>query len=150
MDPTDLPPFTENDEGAVRATGTAESWELLRGAIVGRLAVISDGAPDIFPVNFAVDHGSVVVRTAGGTKHEAARKRPVAFEVDGYDLDAVEAWSVVLKGRAVEVWDVDEAIEIMHLPLAPWVRGSKPHLLRLAPETITGRRFRVSGGARRA
>lgn len=114
------------------------------------MAVIYDGAPEIFPVNYAVDHGTVVIRTAGGTKHEAARKRRVAFEVDGYDLDAGEAWSVVLKGRAVEVHDVDEAIEVMSLPLLPWARGSKPHLLRVVPDSVTGRRFPVVGGARRA
>lgn len=135
---------------ALRETTPAESWALLREGIVGRLAVIYDGAPEIFPVNYAVDHGTVVIRTAGGTKHEAARKRRVAFEVDGYDLDAGEAWSVVLKGRAVEVHDVDEAIEVMSLPLLPWARGSKPHLLRVVPDSVTGRRFPVVGGARRA
>jgi hypothetical protein len=130
-------------------TTTPESWELLREGVVGRLAVIYDGAPEIFPVNYVVDHGTVVIRTAGGTKHEAARKRRVAFEVDGYDLDRGEAWSVVAKGRAVEVYDVDEAIEVMELPLFPWAGGSKPHLLRLVPDSLTGRRFRVLGGARR-
>lgn len=125
-----------------------EAWQLLRGSVVGRLAVISEGAPEIFPVNFVVDRGSVVIRTAGGTKHEAARKRRVAFEVDGYDLATSEAWSVVLKGRAVEVYDVDEAIEIMEMPLVPWAQGSKPHLLRLTPDSVTGRRLVVTGGAR--
>jgi hypothetical protein len=96
-----------------------------------------------------VDQASVVIRTAAGTKREAAHKRPVAFEVDGYDLDAGAAWSVVLKGRAVEVYDTDEVIEIIHLPLLPWAHGSKPHLLRLVPESITGRRFSVTGGVRR-
>lgn len=46
----------------------AHSWALLRQAVVGRLAVIVDGAPDNFPVNHQVDHGSVVFRTAAGTK----------------------------------------------------------------------------------
>jgi hypothetical protein len=132
-----------------RATSVQESWDLLREGVVGRLAVISEGAPDIFPVNYVVDRGTIVIRTAGGTKHEAARKRRVAFEVDGYDLDSGEAWSVVAKGRAVEVYDVDEAIAIMALPLIPWAEGSKPHLLRLEPDSVTGRRFRVTGGARR-
>jgi nitroimidazol reductase NimA-like FMN-containing flavoprotein (pyridoxamine 5'-phosphate oxidase superfamily) len=146
---TTQPPTPVPDHEHVHITTPHESWQLLREAVVGRLAVISEGAPDIFPVNFAVDHGSVVIRTAGGTKHEAAHKRQVAFEVDGYDLDTAEAWSVVLKGRAVEVYDVDEAIEVLHLPLIPWAHGSKPHLLRLVPRDITGRRFKVAGGARR-
>lgn len=126
-----------------------ESWERLRECSVGRLAVVHHDAPDIFPVNFVVDHGTVVIRTASGTKHDAARNHVVAFEVDGHDLDTAEAWSVVLKGRATEVYAVDEAIQIMHLPLFPWAPGAKPHLLRVTPDSITGRRFRVEDGARR-
>lgn len=142
---------TEGPDGDnVHVTTPAESWDLLREGVVGRLAVIYEGAPEIFPVNYVVDHGTVVIRTAGGTKHEAARKRRVAFEVDGYDLRAGAAWSVVLKGRAVEVYDVDEAIEVLSLPLIPWAKGSKPHLLRVVPDSITGRRFDVAGGVTRA
>ena len=150
MDTNEGSPTPGPEPEGLRETTASESWALLREGIVGRLAVISDGAPEIFPVNYAVDHGTVVIRTAGGTKHEAARKRRVAFEIDGYDLHAGEAWSVVLKGRAVEVHDVDEAIELMSLPLFPWARGSKPHLLRVVPDSVTGRRFPVVGGARRA
>ena len=39
---------------------------------------------------------------------------------------------------------------ILNLPLSPWAKGPKPHLLRIAPVTLTGRRFAVSGGTRRA
>lgn len=138
----------ENSQ-AIHTIAPNESWNLLRQSVVGRLAVIHDDAPDIFPVNYLVDHGTVVVRSGGGTKHEAARNHVVAFEVDGYDLDSGEAWSVVLRGRANEVYAVDEAIEIMDLPLFPWAPGVKPHLLRITPDSITGRRFVVTGGARR-
>ena len=141
-------PAPERDEPTpIRETSVSESWALLREAVIGRLAVIHDGAPDIFPVNFAVDHGTVVLRTAGGTKHDAARNHPVAFEVDGYDTGSGEAWSVVVRGHAVEVRDVDESIEILNL-LDPWQKGPKPHLLRLVPVTLTGRRFPVRGGVR--
>ncbi|MFW5469702.1 pyridoxamine 5'-phosphate oxidase family protein [Knoellia sp. CPCC 206435] len=150
MDDTTEPAPQERDPGAIRETSVQECWELLRQAVIGRLAVVHDGAPDIFPVNFAVDHGTVVIRTAGGTKHDAARSNPVAFEVDGYDVDTGEAWSVVARGKAVGVRDVDDSIAILNLPLVPWAKGPKPHLLRLAPVTLTGRRFAVSGGARRA
>ncbi|MEO7268750.1 MAG: pyridoxamine 5'-phosphate oxidase family protein [Knoellia sp.] len=146
-DKADLP--TDHASTAVHVTSPSESWELLRRGIIGRLAVIHDGAPDIFPVNYAVDHGTVVIRTDGGAKHEAARGQLVAFEIDGYDLDSAEAWSVVLKGRATEVHAVDEVIEVMGLPLDPWEGGSKPHFLRLTPGALSGRRFRVVGGARR-
>ena len=81
-----------------------ESLALLRASVVGRLAVSITDHPDIFPINYVVDHGSIVFRTAEGTKLAAAvLGRGVAFEVDGYDEPSGEAWSVVVKGHAVEI-----------------------------------------------
>ncbi len=45
-----------------------ECWALLRGSVVGRLAISIANHPDIFPINYVVDHGTVVFRTAEGTK----------------------------------------------------------------------------------
>src|SRR6186997_3396116 len=77
-----------------------ESWTLLRQAGVGRLALVIDDRPDIFPVNHFVDHDSVVFATALGTKHAGAVGHQVAYEVDGYDPQTASAWSVVVKGDA--------------------------------------------------
>jgi nitroimidazol reductase NimA-like FMN-containing flavoprotein (pyridoxamine 5'-phosphate oxidase superfamily) len=119
---------------------------LLRSTTVGRLAVAINGEPDIFPVNFVVDHGTVVFRTAEGTKLAAAvLGRAVAFEVDGYDPEAGEAWSVVLKGRAVEIGRLEELLEAADLPLFPWSTWPKPRFVRIVPTTTTGRRFEVEG-----
>ena len=55
--------------------------------------------PDMFPINYVMDRGNVVFRTAEGTKLAAAvLGRAVAFEVDGYEPEAGVAWSVVMKG----------------------------------------------------
>ncbi len=126
----------------------AACWELLRGSPVGRLAVIFDDSPEIFPLNYVVEHGSIVVRTAAGTKLAGARNRRVAFEADGYDAQAGTAWSVVAKGVATAILDVDESLSAMALPLVPWQDGNKPWFLRLVPTAVTGRRLHVSGGAR--
>ena len=45
-----------------------ECWAALRTADVGRLALVVDGRPEIFPVNFVVDHGTILFRTATGSK----------------------------------------------------------------------------------
>ncbi len=83
----------------MQVLGEAECWELLRGAQVGRVAVAIMNHPDIFPINYVVDHGTIVFRTNEGTKLAASVLGPaVAFEVDGYDPAAGEAWSVVVKG----------------------------------------------------
>jgi uncharacterized protein len=128
----------------------AECWALLRSTPVGRLARVTGEPPDlssdIHPVNHVVDHGSIVFRTADGTKLRSAVHHPVAFEVDGYDAESSVAWSVVVKGRAHEIVDPEEAIATMLLPLTPWHAGRKPRLVRIEPTTVTGRRFPVGSG----
>ncbi len=50
------------------------------------MAVWVDDHPDIFPINYKVDHGTLVFRTAEGTKlHAATGDTPVALEADGVD-----------------------------------------------------------------
>jgi hypothetical protein len=117
-------------------------WSLLRGAQVGRLAVVVDGEPEIFPVNFVDDHGTIVFRTAEGTKLAASvQHQAVAFEVDGYDPGAGSAWSVVVKGRGAEVAAGEEVLDVLRLPLFPWHAAPKPRFVRIEPVEITGRRF---------
>lgn len=129
---------------------TAESWTLLREAVVGRLAVVVDDRPDIFPVNHLVEHHSVVFRTAAGSKLAASAGHWVAFEVDGYDLVTASAWSVVVKGEAKRVNRLYDVLEVIELPLFPWHSSPKPHFIKIEPDSITGRRFDVAGGARSA
>ena len=119
-----------------------ECWMLLRSGEVGRLAVSNMDHPDIFPVNYVVDHGTVVFRTAEGTKLATAVLGPaVAFAIDGYDAKAGDAWSVVLKGRASEVQRMRDVVEATELPLFPWHTSPKPRFVRIEPESVTGRRF---------
>ncbi|MEP6648860.1 MAG: pyridoxamine 5'-phosphate oxidase family protein [Lapillicoccus sp.] len=125
-----------------------ECWELLRDSVVGRLAVTVEGNPDIFPVNPIVDHGTIVFRTTAGTKLAATKGKDVAFEVDGYDAGTSRAWSVVVKGTASEIREIEETLRALRLPLYPWQPGRKPRFVRIEPGTVTGRRFAVVGGFR--
>lgn len=125
---------------------TATCLALLREAPFGRLAVIVNGRPEIYPVNHTVHHGSVVFRTSGGSKLHAAVGQPVAFEVDGTDAESGKAWSVVVAGEAHEIQQLHEILEALDLPVFPWEEGPKPHFVRIDPDGITGRRFDVQGG----
>jgi len=120
-------------------------WDLLRQGTVGRLAVVVDGEPDIFPVNYVVDHGTIVFRTDAGRKLSAAARRPVAFEVEGVDAGQGIAWSVVVHGVGSEIRDMDEVIEAMDLPLRPLQAGGKARYVRITASAVTGRRIRVEG-----
>ena len=98
--------------------------------------------PDIFPINFVVDQHTVVFRTAEGTKLAAAvLGMGVAFEVDGYDATSGRAWSVVVRGHAMEIEKLYELFDARELPLFPWHSGSKHRFVRVVAQEITGRRF---------
>ena len=120
-------------------------WALLGANEVGRLAVVVDAHPDIFPINYVVDHGTLVFRSAEGTKLAGALSDvPVALEADGYDPATSTAWSVVVKGRAEPVRDIEDLIHTVDLPLFPWQAGAKNRFIRIHPEVVTGRRFPVA------
>jgi nitroimidazol reductase NimA-like FMN-containing flavoprotein (pyridoxamine 5'-phosphate oxidase superfamily) len=129
---------------ATTALTPAQCWELLRQTDLGRLAMVVGASPDVFPVNVVVDDGSVVFRTAAGTKLDAADGRMVALEADGADAEHGVAWSVVVKGRARVVRDLAGSLDAATLPLRPAHPGAKPHLVRIEVRSITGRRFRTA------
>lgn len=120
-------------------------WALLRTTDVGRLAVWVDDHPDIFPLNYAVDHGTVVFRSSAGTKIAAALSdSPVALEADGFDPETSKAWSVVIRGNAQRISDPQELVETVDLPLFPWQAGDKGQFIRIVPTATSGRRFPVA------
>ncbi|MDQ0735090.1 pyridoxamine 5'-phosphate oxidase family protein [Arthrobacter agilis] len=126
-----------------------ECWALLRATSVGRLALCKDGRPEIFPINFTVDHGTVVYRTSEGTKSLAAEHAPAALEADGsYTDDGTGqevVWSVVVKGDAATIAVTSELLATVQLPLHPWESGRKDRFMRLVPGSISGRAFPRSG-----
>ncbi|MGO3023476.1 MAG: pyridoxamine 5'-phosphate oxidase family protein [Brevibacterium sp.] len=124
----------------------ADCWDLLRSASVGRLAVIVDGAPEIFPVNFTVEHSALVIRTGDGTKIDAVRGHPrAAFEIDGVEDET--AFSVVVKGDAKEINAPDELRDTVSLDVSPLQAGTKNHFVRILAEEVTGRSFPVTDPA---
>lgn len=131
------PDFEELSESAC--------WALLRTTSIGRLAVWVNDHPDIFPLNYAVDHGSIVFRSRTGTKVSAALSdAPVALEADGYDPQTQKAWSVVAKGDAKEIRQIPELMDTVDLPLFPWQAGDKNRFIRIIPVIMSGRRFPVA------
>jgi nitroimidazol reductase NimA-like FMN-containing flavoprotein (pyridoxamine 5'-phosphate oxidase superfamily) len=123
---------------------THDCLELLRATDVGRLAVSITDLPEIFPINYIVDRGTIVFRTAEGTKLAAAvLGRGVAFEIDGVDNASGDAWSVVIKGHAVEIERMQEIFEALDLPLYPWHAAPKHRFVRIEPVQISGRRFEI-------
>src|ERR1700757_37979 len=91
-------PMSTTDDG-VTILPVHECWDLLAGVTLGRLVTSVDGQPEIFPVNFVVQHRTVLFRTAEGTKLvSAAINNHVLFEADEHNV--AEGWSVIVKGIA--------------------------------------------------
>lgn len=111
-------PMTEAVE-PIAILSESQCWELLSTAALGRLVTSVDGQPEIFPVNFAVQNKTILIRTAEGTKLvSAAINSSVLFEAD--DRNVVEGWSVIVNGIA-RLLRTDE--EIMEAQRAELVRG---------------------------
>src|ERR1700756_1247862 len=117
-----------------------ECWDLLAGVALGRVVTSVDGQPEIFPVNFVVQHRTVLFRTAEGTKLvSVAMNNRVVFEADEHNV--AEGWSVIVKGTTRTLHSDDEIQEAEREQLLPWTAPVKTHYVRVIPTMITGRRF---------
>lgn len=117
-----------------------ECWAALDRERFGRLAVAVGGDPDIFPINFIVDEGTLLMRTAPGTKlTELVIHAAVAVEIDGQGPQ--EAWSVILKGDARMVDSFSETYADDEKQLQTWLPSHKPIYVQIVPTQLTGRRF---------
>ncbi|PTT60560.1 pyridoxamine 5'-phosphate oxidase family protein [Arthrobacter sp. HMWF013] len=121
-----------------------DCWQLLRGDSVGRLAVWVNDHPEIFPINYKVDHESLVFRTGAGTKLASSLGKQVALEADGADTDKGVAWSVIVKGQATALSRTPEVMDTIGQLLFPWETGRKDHFIRIVPESVSGRRFKIA------
>jgi nitroimidazol reductase NimA-like FMN-containing flavoprotein (pyridoxamine 5'-phosphate oxidase superfamily) len=120
----------------------ADCWAKLGQVTVGRIGVLVDSAPEIYPVNFVVDQNTILFRTAEGSKLRGLDRSPsVCFEADWVDSALKTGWSVLVKGRAVDVTDPSERRRVADLPLRLWAGGMKDHWVRVLPAEVTGRRI---------
>jgi len=133
------------DRSGLERLSRQECVALMQGEEVGRLVVVDNGRPLIFPVNYVLDGEAPVFRTASGTKLWASTRAPVAFEADSVDKETRSGWSVVVHGIAQEVTAFDRPdlqARVAGLPVEPWAPGERPSFVRIEPRLITGRRVR--------
>lgn len=116
-----------------------ECWALLVSNSLGRLAVSISGRPEIFPINYHADDGSILFRTAEGTKlFGLTINRDVALEIDDYD--GANGWSVVAKGHARVLSTSKELEEVASVDLVPWIPTLKHNFVRIDVNAVSGRR----------
>ncbi|MFJ9025659.1 helix-turn-helix domain-containing protein [Streptomyces sp. NPDC102259] len=121
-----------------------ECGDLLSTHGVGRLAVSTAQGPVIVPVNYSVVDGTIVFRTASGATPALGVGSEVAFEIDRIDDAFSQGWSVLVRGHARRVTDVDEARRLARQAYStPWAGGRRDVWVRVEPYAVTGRRITV-------
>jgi len=134
----------QRDQG-LEVLSDEECKRLLQSQNLGRLAIVVDGKPEIFPVNYAFDDGVVVFRTSSGLKLDRGPYRYAAFEVDQVDPKKGEAWSVVVQGTAQDITEtIDPRSErLRRLMVKPAAPGDRSDWMGVYADRITGRRFKL-------
>ncbi len=135
-----MTPQEARPEPVVEELDDDECRRLLQTQTVGRLAVAVPGAaPHVVPVNYTTLRGSIVFRSAPGLKLEMLVDEPVSFEVDWWDEERRQGWSVLAQGLAYGASDWE--IEVEDVALAPFVDRQNSRWVRLVPQSLTGRRI---------
>jgi nitroimidazol reductase NimA-like FMN-containing flavoprotein (pyridoxamine 5'-phosphate oxidase superfamily) len=118
-----------------------ECWEALRGDEFGRLAYLLGDEINLVPVNYAVDHDTLLFRTAEGSKLLGVVMHPqVVFEID--HIGEEQATSVLVRGEARKL-EEDEAHRADNVPLRPWTDTHKYNVVEIRPTEVQGRRFQL-------
>jgi|ERR1700674_4680145 len=121
-----------------------ECWSLLRDHKIGRLAIVFEGRPRIFPINYAAADNALVFRTEPGAKLTHGPGSAACFEIDEYDQPDSTVWSVMVVGSLQDITDADDerSRALRRLPVEPAAPGTRLHWLALSADEVTGRRFR--------
>jgi hypothetical protein len=143
-------PFDRTEDLDVVEITEDECLRLLATQDMGRLAVVRDGRPEIFPVNYGLDGGDIVFRTDAGTKFDLATMGWVAFEVDYFDPVSLKGWDVQARGVGRDVTSGLDAAStrLRAVEIVPWIVGEKANRVAILDPVLTGRRL-VAGGKRR-
>ena len=129
--------LTQNDHARFERLDEGEARRLLGWESIGRLATTAEGeAPEVVPVNYALDGDDVVFRCEP-RRAEQLRDRAASFEVDRFDPVQRTGWSVLARGRLEEI---PASVEL-DAAIASWAPGSRHVLMRLRTEHVTGRRI---------
>lgn len=126
--------------------GEEECLRLIAPGGIGRIAYLGRFGPAVLPVNFRVQGGAIVFRTAeNGPLDEdlrtgiAGADYKVAFEIDDIDLAARRGWSVLVQGPAHHVTAAEQD-EVRAAGVESWAPGDRELFVRIVPSRITGRR----------
>ncbi|HZJ28162.1 MAG TPA: pyridoxamine 5'-phosphate oxidase family protein [Acidimicrobiia bacterium] len=112
-------------------------------ASLGRIGVTVDSIPAVLPVWVVMIDDRLIFRTVPGTKLEmAAAGAVVALEVDDFDAQSREGWSVLVRGLAAQLGDPAVIEQAKSTLIDTWIpEASAEHFVSITPDIVTGRRL---------
>src|ERR1700761_3646086 len=123
-----------------------ECLTLIAPGGIGRIAYVGRFGPAVLPVNYRLQDGAIVFRTAqSGPLDEDLRTGitdadyKVAFEIDKIDAAARQGWSVLVQGPAHPVTGAEQDA-VRRAGVESWAPGNRELFVRIIPSRITGRR----------
>jgi uncharacterized protein len=119
-----------------------ECLRLMALVPVGRIIYTRQALPAVELVNFALDHGDIIIRTDRSGKLAAATAGAVvAFEADSLDPSSQAGWSVTVIGHSHEVTGADEISRLQQIGLSSWAPREHEHFIRISPGILSGRQL---------
>ena len=113
---------------------------------VGKIAYTGRFGPVVLPVNYTMQDGAVVFRTAENSPLDEDLRTgirnadyKVAFEIDDIEMTERRGWSVLIQGPAHHLTG-DEEAAVRETGIETWAPGDRELFVRIVPSRITGRR----------
>ena len=122
---------------SLKSLTSEQCREHLASGGIGRIVLSTGSGPVAFPVNFVFSGGAVIFRTSDAMV--AKTSGVVAFEVDHVDEAMSGGWSVLVRGHARPLEDLEESDAVARLELEPWAGGARLNVISIEPFEITGR-----------
>jgi len=133
--------------GIIRVLPAEDIEDLLRTAIVGRIAccghgTVGDGRPYLVPLAYGYDGDAIYAHSGPGRKLDLMRAEPrVTFEVD--DAQAPDRWrSVIAEGSFEEIRESgqrDAALAVIYGPAGVPDLGSQTVVFKIRLTSRSGR-----------
>jgi nitroimidazol reductase NimA-like FMN-containing flavoprotein (pyridoxamine 5'-phosphate oxidase superfamily) len=140
----------EIDRNGLEVMTREECLALLASIPVGRIGLSIGALPVVLPVNFVVAGDEIIIRTAEGSKLDAALQHAVvAFEADEFDPLSHSGWSVLVRGTSRVLVLPGEIDRARRLALRPWANEQSDRYVAISTDLVSGRRvhswFRADG-----
>lgn len=136
--------LADNDQSSFSVLERQTCFNLMATRDIGRVAftIEGDAAPTVLPLNYVLVNDIIVFRsTLAGTIMRYARGY-AAFQVDHFDEERREGWSVLVSGRCRWVRDSGELERVPQGRLPrPWAEGPRDQVLKITPSRVTGRQI---------